>query len=194
MPKAKPFLTLNLNLLKPQSNPEKLLARLIRWLLSSGRFIFVFVEAVVLIAFGARFKLDADLQTKKEAIEEQIPYIESLRPYEILIRETQFKLSTIDSAKKSSIDWPSVLKKIADQAPTNIKITSINMEKDVSSALIHITGQTPANSDLTSFIAGLKTDKTFSNVNLVSIGLEQNVIKFTIDAKTQLTGTGGNSS
>lgn len=193
MPKAKPYLTLNLNLLKPQSNPEKLLARLIRWLLSSGRFIFVFVEAVVLIAFGARFKLDADLQSKKEAIEEQIPYIESLAPYEILIRETQLKLSTTDSIKRNSIDWPIVLKKIAGQSPANIKITSINMEKDVSSALIHITGQTPANSDLTSFIAGLKTDNTFSNVNLASIGLEKDVIKFTIDAKTQLTGTGGNS-
>ncbi|MBI2330312.1 PilN domain-containing protein [Candidatus Daviesbacteria bacterium] len=192
MPKHKSKSVLNLNLLKPQSNPEKLLSKLIHWLLSSGRYIFVLVEAVVLIAFGARFKLDADLQAKKEAIEEQIPYIESLKPYEIIIRETQFKLSTIDSVRKDSIDWPLVLKKIADQTPFGIKIISINIEKKVDLALIHITGQTQVTNDLASFITGLKGDSTFSNISLTSVGLEQNIVKFTID--TQVTNPGGKSS
>ena len=105
MPKSRPKLTIKLNLLRPQSNPEKLPLKLIRWLLYSGRYIFILVNALVLIAFGARFKLDGDLASKKEAIEEQIPYIESLKLYEILIRETQLKLSTIEGTKKSSLDW-----------------------------------------------------------------------------------------
>src|SRR3989338_10870849 len=105
MPKSKsPKLVINLDLLKPQSNPDKLPTKLFHWLLYSGRYIFVFVEALVLIAFAARFKLDADLAAKKEAIEEKIPYIENLRPYEILIRETQLKLSTIDSVRRNSLD------------------------------------------------------------------------------------------
>jgi len=130
MPKAKHKLAINLNLLKPQSNPEKLPVKLIRWLLSSGRYIFVLVNALVLIAFGTRFKLDADLADKKYKIEEQIPYIDSLRPYEIIIRETQLKLLTIDTVKKSSPDWAATLKKIADQTPTSIKITNINIKRD----------------------------------------------------------------
>jgi len=193
MPKSKPTLTLKLNLLKPQGNPEKLPVKLIHWLLSSGRYIFVLVNGLVLAAFVARFALDADLASRKEAIEEQIPYIESLQPYEILIRETQLKLSTIDSIKKSSPDWSLVLKKIADQTPTSVKITSINMEKSIGSAMIHITGQTQINTDLTNFISGLKEDNTFSNVNLTSIGLEQEVIKFTIDASAKLMNLGEKS-
>lgn len=184
MPKAKSLLTIKLDLLKPQSNPEKLPVKVFRWLLSSGRYIFVLVEALVLIAFGARFKLDADLAAKKEAIEEQIPYIESLKPYEILIRQTQLKLSTIDSVKRNSVDWAAILSKIADQTPTTVKISNINITKTLGVATIHITGQTPVSQDITSFIAGLKEDESFSNINLASVGLEEGAIRFTIDAST----------
>lgn len=188
MPKSKHKPGISLNLLKPQSNPEKLLARLFKWLLSSGRYIFVLVEALVLIAFGARFKLDADLTAKKEAIEAQIPYIESLKPYEIVIRDTQLKLSTIDGAKRNSLDWPMALKKIADQTPFSVRLASINVTKDVGKGSIRITGQTPNGNDLISFIAGLKSDKAFSNVNLDNIGVEQATIAFTISASVRLGG------
>ena len=146
---------------------------------------------MVLIAFGARFKLDGDLASKKEAIEEQIPYIESLKLYEILIRETQLKLSTIEGTKKSSLDWSAILKKIADQTPLGVKIIGINIGKDVGTATIRITGQTQLNSDLTNFITGLKEESTFSEVTLIGVGLEQGVIKFTINASSKLGGSRG---
>ncbi|MDP3758776.1 MAG: PilN domain-containing protein [Candidatus Daviesbacteria bacterium] len=192
MPKPKPLLTIRLNLLKPQSNPEKLAVKLIRWLLSSGRFIFVAVNAIVLIAFGARFKLDADLASKKEAIEQQIPYIESLRPYEILIRETQLKLATIDSTKKMTLDWPMILKKISDQTPLGVKIININIGKNIGgAAIIHLTGETQTNNSITGFINGLKEDGLFNDITLAGVGLEQETIKFTIDASAKLTDSGG---
>lgn len=193
MPKerSQPKFNLNLNLLRPQSNPEKIPVKLIHWLFASGRFIFVFVEALVLIAFIARFKLDADLAAKKEAIEEQIPYIESLKPYEVLIRQTQLKLSTIGSIRKNSLDFSLVFKKIADQTPINLKINSIDIKKDVGSANVHIVGQTQLSNDLTSFIAGLKEDGGFSNVTLTNVGLEQGLIKFTIDASIGLINERG---
>lgn len=191
MPKAKTGLTINLNLLKPQSNPEKVYFKLFRWLLSSGRFIFVFVEAIVLIAFAARFKLDADLAAKKEAIDAQIPYIESLKPYEILIRQTQLKLSNISGIKKSSVDYPGVLKKIADQTPAGVKIISISIKKNVGDTTVNITGQTETNNDLTSFFAGLKEDNSFANVSLPSVGLDNGLIKFTIETSAKQTSPGG---
>lgn len=185
MPKSKVKLAIHLNLLKPQSNPEKIPLKLIRWLLSSGRYIFIFVEALVLIAFIARFKLDADLQAKKEAIEEQIAYIESLRPYEILIRNVQLKLSTISNIQKGTPEWALILKKVADQIPVSSKITTIGMEKEGDAAVVHIVGETQINSDVRSFVAGLKGDATFSNVNIMNIGLEEGIVKFTIDAQAR---------
>lgn len=188
MPKSSTKLAIKLDLLKPQSNPEKLPIKLIRWLLSTGRFMFVFVEAVVLAAFILRFKLDADLSSKKEAIETQIPYIESLRPYEILIRQTQLKLSNIDSIKKNSVDYPTILKKIADQTPIGVKVTNISLGKNVGQATIQINAQALTTNDLSTFLAGLKMDQSLSDVTLTSIGLEQGVINFTITAAAPKRG------
>lgn len=193
MPKSKPRLTINLNLLKPQSNPEKLAIKIFRWLLASGRYIFVLVEAVVLIAFAARFKLDADLQSKKEAIEEQIPYIESLKAYEILIRQTQAKLATIDNVKTNAVDFSIVLRKIGSQIPLSVKISTINITRNINTATIQMSGQTPVNNDLLSFISNLKQDSSFSSVNLTNVGLEQGVVKFTIDLSVKSGAVGEKS-
>lgn len=193
MPKPKSNLAINLNLLKPQSNPEKLPVRFVTWLLSSGRYIFAVVNALVLIAFVTRFKLDADLAAKNEAITEQIPYIESLKPYELLIRETQLKLSTIDNAKRNALDLQLLLKKIADQIPTGTTINGINIDNKIGSATIHISGQTPFSSDITNLIAGLKGDSAFSEINLSNINLEQGIIKFAVDTQFKLAATGGKS-
>lgn len=194
MPKPQnPKLAIHLDLLHPQSNPEKLPVRLIRWLLSTGRFIFVFVEALVLLAFIARFKLDADLASKKEAIEQQIPYIESLKPYEIFIRQTQLKLSTIDSIKTNSMDYSVILKKIADQTPVGVKIVSLNLKKNIDSTTVQINAQAQTNNALTVFTTGLKGDPIFSDVNLTSVGLEQGVINFSVSASVKLTQLEGKS-
>lgn len=185
MPKSKPKLAINLDLLKPQSSPEKLLIKLLHWLLSTGRFIFIFVEALVLIAFILRFKLDADLASKKEAIEEQIPYIESLRPYEVLIRQMQLKLATINAFNTSVPNYPQTLTKIADETPVGVKITGLSLEKSLGKVLIQINAQTQSNNDIAQFIANLRNSEYFADVNLSSVGLEQGIIKFTIESKAQ---------
>ena len=194
MPKSALKLAIHLDLLKPQSNPEKLLVRSVHWVLSTGRYLLVFVEALVLIAFIVRFKLDGDLASKKEAIEQQISYIEALKDYEILIRETQFKLSTIGAAKTNLVDYPAIFKKIADQTPTGVKITNLNLGKKIDQANIQINASAKSNNDVTSFLAGLKEeDQTFSDVNLTSIGLDQGVISFTITASNKSEGSKGAS-
>lgn len=185
MPKSdSPKLTINLDLLKPQSNPEKLFTRLFRWLLSSGRYIFIFVESLVLIVFVARFKLDADLSTNKDKIEEQIPYIESLKSTETLIKQTQLKLSTISSFRSNNIDYSQILKKIADQTPSGVKLINLSLQKEVSKVSIQLTGLAQNNNDLSTFIYGLKQDPIFQDVALTTISLEHGNLNFSVSAQT----------
>lgn len=190
MPKHKTGITIDLDLLKPQSNPEKIPLKLIRWLLSFGRYIFVFVEALVLIAFIARFKLDADINAKREAIDEQIPYIESLKSYEVLIKNTQLKLTAIGNIKRGSLDWPLVFQKIADKTPITTKISTLSIAKNVDNTTIRIAAQTQINNDIGNFVAGLKEDNAFSNISITNVGMELGIIKFNIDASVRITGGG----
>ncbi len=193
MAKKLPKLGIHLNLLKPQSNPEKIFVKLVRWLLSTGRYIFIFVEGVVLLAFISRFKLDADIASKKEAIDQQIPYIESLKSYEVTIRQTQLKLSTIDTIKSSSPNFADILKRIANQTPGSVKVISINFQKEASLVKIQLNGQSQNNNDLSVFTSGLKQDQNFSDVNITSIGLEKGLINFSISANFKQTLGGVNS-
>lgn len=186
MPKQNAKTGIRLDLLRPQSNPEKLPVLLFKWLLKSGRYVFIFVEAIVLIAFIARFKLDADIQSRKEAIDAQIPYIESLKPYEVLIRETQLKLSTIAGMRQTQADYPGLLKGISDQTPFGIKITNLSINKQVGKIDITLSGQASNNNDISAFIAGLKSNGIFSNVTLASVGIETGTLQFSanLTAKT----------
>lgn len=186
MPAKNPKFSILLDLLRPQSSPEKLPVKFLRWLLSSGRYTFIFVEALVLMAFITRFKLDADLANTKEAIEQEAPFIESLKPYEILIRQTQLKLSTIAAFRANIPDYPQILKRIADQTPPGIQISSIRLEKGVGKVTILISAQAKTNSDLSNFITGLKDDGYFSAVNIASVGLEQAIIRFVVNVDAKL--------
>ena len=194
MPKADPKLAIHLDLLKPQGNPQKLPERLFRWLLSTGRFIFVFVEAIVLIAFIYRFKLDADIASKKEAIDEQIPYIESLKPIEVTIKRTQLKLSTIGAFNQSYADYPEILNKISSQTPIGITITSLSLAKSVDKISIQINAQAQTNNDLITLLLGLRQDAYFSDVNLISVGLEEGIIRFTLSATAKVSQKAGRST
>lgn len=177
-----PKLSINLDLLRPQGNPEKIASKLIRWLLSSGRYIFIFVEAIVLIAFFTRFKFDADLAERKESIEQKVPFIESLKPYEVVIRQTQQKISNLNSFYKDSIDYPKILTEIANSTPKGVIISNISLEKEVGKVTIQINATSQSNTDLSGFITALKKAQSFSAVDLAGIGLEGNIITFTINA------------
>lgn len=189
MPKPTPKVRIHLDLLKPQSNPEKLPVYLLKWLLSSGRFIFIAVEALVLVAFLARFKFDADIQSIKEAVDQQIPYIQSLKPYEVLIKRTQLKLSTITAFKQNSADYAKLLKDIADQTPLGIRIISFNLNKQAGGVIIQINGQAQTHNDISAFINGLKSNSDLTNVNLASIGIESGNLSFTANAIYKLGST-----
>lgn len=182
MPAKNPKLSINLDLLRPQGNPEKIASKLIRWLLSSGRYIFIFVEAIVLIAFFTRFKFDADLAERKESIEQKVPFIESLKPYEVVIRQTQQKISNLSSFYKDSIDYPKILTEIANSTPKGVIISNISLEKEVGKVTIQINATSQSNTDLSGFITALKKAESFSAVDLAGIGLEGNIITFTINA------------
>lgn len=190
MPAKSPKLSIKLDLLKPQSSPEKLPVKFFRWLLSSGRFMFIFVEALVLLAFITRFKLDADLATRKEDIEGQIPYIESLKSYEILIKQTQLKITTIKTFYETAPDYSQILKNISGQTPLGVKIVSLNLEKGIGKVTVGIIAQAQTNNELSSFLAGLK-EAGFSAVTLTSAGLEAGVTRFTISADASTQSTGG---
>lgn len=174
-------LRISLNLLHPKENPAKLPERFLKWLITYGRFIVIFVEIVVVAAFLGRFKLDADLDELKRKINRDLPYVEGLFVDEALIKQTQNKLALIDKTYSNSDKWQEVILDLSSQIPESIQFTGLQLdEKDESSLNFKITAITVSNSDLGIFLNNLRAVSNFREINLASISFERNQIVFTV--------------
>lgn len=188
---AKPAPLFNIDLLRPQGESQKLLVKLLGWLLSAGRYIIIFVEILVLLAFAARFKLDADIANVKEQVDLQIPVIDSLKSEEALIRKTHFQLATIKDLRQGELEYGDVLTNIANQTPTGVSLTNLNFEQDKDQVNVKMTGVALNDQELSTLVFGLKEAK-FLDVAIASVNLERGLINFTLTAS--LPRRGGKSS
>lgn len=188
MPAKNPKLLIHLDLLKSQTASENLLVQAIRWIRSTGRYIFIFVQAIVLIALIFRFKLDGDLQAIKKEIDQKKEFIQSLHSEEVAIRETQFRLASIGTFFTTYVQYTQILKNIADQTPPGVKFISLTLENQEDKIIIKLNAQAQSSNDVTLFTHGLKTGENFTEVSLTTLNLEQNTIKFTINMSAPLKG------
>lgn len=163
-----------INLLVQKNIQPKIYIRLLKWMLSSGKFIVIIVELITISAFVYRYKLDAELIDIQDKINnELVPYIQSLKDNEILIRQTQFQLQTIKTIKSASVDYAQIFSKIALLTPQSIRLTNISLDAlSPAKTDLTISGITPSNLELSTFIKTLQNDPIFSNIILTNISFE----------------------
>lgn len=188
MPKTENQIKLNIDILRPQSEPKKIAVQLIHWILSAGRYLIVFVEILVLAAFLSRFKLDNDIEETGGKIDTNIPFLKSLKGDEEKIQRFQFQIASIKDIKPKRPDFINVVNKIAAQTPEGISLSNMTFSNTSGKVSLKLTGVAQNNDQLATFVFGLKSDPTFSGVNLGSISLDQNLINFSIDC--EITGGG----
>lgn len=185
---------LKTNLLVRSSDKLKLHVRLLKWLLSSGRYIVIIVEMIVIGAFVYRYKLDADLVSLQEEIVQQSAYIQSLKRDEDLIRLTQFQLSSIRAARDADLNLSLFLSKIASLTPRDVKLTTLSVDNGgdlKAQSSITLVGTTSSNDALSVFLKSLQKDPSFANVTLSNISFE-GITTFTITG--ELVKEGGKTS
>lgn len=176
-----PKLRINLNLLHPKELQMKLSERFTKWLVTYGRFIVILVEIVVVGAFLARFKYDADLDNLRREINQDLPYVEGLAAGEALINQTQNRLALIDKTYQYSDRWQNTILEVATLTPTSIQFISFSLEdKDEKLVAFKISASTVSNTDLGIFLNTLRTQDNFREVNLTNIAFESDQILFTV--------------
>lgn len=180
------------NLLIHKEEKVKLTTRLLKWVLSSGRFIVIIVELITISAFIYRYKLDADLVDIQDNIKKQIPYLESLKDDEIAIKQTQFQLATIKQGRADNANFAQIITQIAKLTPKNTKLTSITLDRtqNFPKTSLIITGQTPLNLEISAFMQALQKNPAFTDITLTNISFEGQTT-FTITGS--LTGSGVSS-
>ena len=97
------------------------------WLVNTGRWIIVFTELIVILAFLSRFWLDqrlADIYAKNV---QKIAIIEAASDFENEFRTLQKQTDQIGSLQKEQKDQAEVLENIVALLPPDIYLTSLKV-------------------------------------------------------------------
>lgn len=180
-------LKVDLNLLHPQGVPVGVPIKILKWLLSYGRFVAVAVEVFVIAMFLYRFQLDSQLASIQQKINQQVPFIESLNPDVALLKQTQSELSTISQVVNNSVDWQALFTQIAAQVPTGVSLTTVNVDHTqiAKTVSLKITGEANSSNDLAIFLNGMKQAGSFQNITLTTVGYDNGKLTFIINGGTK---------
>lgn len=169
-----------LNLLPKTEFEMSFWGRFLKWSLTTGRYIIILTELVVIIAFMSRFKFDHDLSDLNDAILGKQALLEASSNTEKVLRLTQARLSLIDQKFKTSPIPSEVISKIAGLLSVGTTLNSAalvngNLTLDVT---------TVSETGLGIFVQALSTDKMFKSVDLTNVTSDsESNIKFNIKAK-----------
>ncbi len=187
MPEPASKLKIHLNLLHPQGIPVPVTVKMLKWLLSYGRFFAIGVEIFVVAMFIFRFKLDAELADTQKKINEQIPFIENLNSDVAKLAQVQNKLKIVNKNINNNVDWQNLMTKLASETPNGVTLTSLSLDHSEEAPVVQLKmlGEATSNNDLAIFLNGLKQDSTFQNIELTNIGYNEGKLTFTITGGTK---------
>ncbi len=145
---------------------QSTLEKAFNWLVNTGRWIIVFTELIVILAFLSRFWLDqrlADIYAKNV---QKIAIIEAASEFENEFRTLQKQTEQINSIQKEQKNQAEVLENIVALLPPDIylKTLSINNNKGVEMEIFSF-----QEAGLVTFFKNLILTPIFSQVEIANI-------------------------
>lgn len=174
-----PAQKLSVNLLPPSEFELSFWGRFLKWAVTTGRYIIILVELVVILAFLSRFKLDEDLRTVNEQIQTQIGYLESQQPalQEFLV--IQKRINLVDAALDKTAAVTEMIEYIERKRPLEIIIISETVSKNE----ISIVANTLSEAALGNMMLSMSKDNIWKGLDLTQIVSDNTSgIKFTLSA------------
>ncbi|MFZ5365751.1 MAG: PilN domain-containing protein [Patescibacteria group bacterium] len=175
-----------INLLPREEFEKKPLGKFLIWALSVGRWIVIFTELIVIIAFLSRFKLDRDISDLHDKIKQKQARVQSSQEFERDFRFFQKRISEIKNLETKQIWVTSIISEVSQITPVDVAFSNFSFGEEG----INLTGTALSEEGLGSFLAGLASSPMFGDINLSSVSkkTEEAGIRFTITAKVQTGG------
>lgn len=152
------------NLLPQKEFETSMYGRVLRWMLTTFRFIVITVEVVVVVGFLSRFVLDVENTDLSDEIEDNQHVIESFGPKEKEFRRTQKKLEIFSAYSLESTNAIPVMQVIIPGVPPQVRLTQVRLKNNE----ISVSAESVDEQAIAQFMQNLRVEQIFSNVSLVS--------------------------
>lgn len=178
-----------INLLPREEFERKPLGRFLTWALTAGRYIVIFVELIVLLAFLSRFKLDRDLSDLTDKIQAKQAQIDAYSEFESQFRSLQKRLVTIQKIQESQTQGDEIVLAIAQALPVDVSLEDL----EFSEKGINLSGVALSDSGLRTFVANLSVSEKFTKIsinNIIKKAGEGIVFSITFEVKKEEKSAG----
>lgn len=154
--------------------------RFLKWAVTTGRYIIILTELVVIIAFLSRFKLDEDLRNLNEQINGQISYLQSQEPLEKEFRNVQKRTNMVDKILATRLKAVEGLDYLENRVPVEIAVNYRSITKDQ----IKIVAVTLSEQAMGNLLSTMSADGVWRSIDMTELLGDKKVgIKFSLSAK-----------
>lgn len=154
--------------------------RFLKWAISTGRYILILVELVVIIAFLSRFKLDKDLADLADSITGKKAVLVAAYQTEQNFRVTQARINAAGKILGSQTNVRQLTEVVNGYVPPDMILSQATFEPNQ----VTVSGETSQQSALAIFLSRMTSDPIWSRVELNEIlATPTEGIKFTVTAK-----------
>lgn len=154
--------------------------KFLKWALSTGRYMVILTELVVIVAFLSRFKLDKDLADLSDNIAGKKAVIDASAVYEKQFRTIQSRLS----AAEKMIDGQTGVAAIVDLVTTRI-VPGVRLSTvSVIGSEVLVSGTAASDQAFGDFVTRMTASGKWKSVDLADItATNTQGVKFIIKAK-----------
>ena len=146
--------------------------KFLNWALTTGRYLVVMTELVVILAFLSRFWFDRNLTDLRESRFQKEVTVDSFKDFELTFLSTQSRLNFIKQTVDSSLKADGELTMINDLSPKGVDYSQIQIEPGKTALF----GFAASASDFSSLLSGLESQERFSEISV-------KVLRLTLDRK-----------
>lgn len=172
--------TSKVNLL-PQSQLElSFWGKFLKWAVTTGRYIIILTELVVILAFLSRFKLDEDLRTLNEQINTQVGFLESQTSEMADFSRLQTRLDLTNRMLVGRLQAGETMDYVEKLLPKEV----VPLNRMFSKSETTLTGATLNESAMGKLMLSFSQDPQWKTVDVTEITGDRSYgIRFTISAK-----------
>ncbi len=154
--------------------------KFLKWAVTTGRYMIILTEMVVIVAFLMRFKLDEDLRRINEQINGQVGLLQSMSAGEIKFRALQKKINLASSMMNNRTQPTEGFFYLQERSLPEIT----SRKKEVMPREIVLAAATLSDKAMGQFMASLSAEGTWKSLDVTElVGDKVSGIKFTISAK-----------
>lgn len=158
-----------INLLPSEDFDKTTLGRVLKWALTTFRYIVIFVELIVVGGFLSRFYFDVQIGNLNDEIKQQSAVIAAKHPtLEEPFRKIQLKLSILSSIGDESNSVLPMIDALAENIPYDSRILRIS--KDSQKVTIQMASVSEGSALF--FLDSLSRNQAFSNLEIIRVESE----------------------